>query len=211
MDAAGGQRAGRGGRATQAHGQRRRRTRARSCAPMSAEALAKDGAVVANEGDEPVDAVVYRDRRGADAGAGRSPRASPLSAATTRSTARRWTSRAPPAATPAEAERPSDRRGQVELRRDRRAHPARRPPAGRLRDREPAPGRLRRRQDARLAQDLGEAGAHRVPRRPLRRRVRLLRIAATGVAAGATPTATRSIARRSSATVAYLVRAVTPG
>ena len=113
----------------------------------------------------------------------------------------------------AQAERPPGRGAQGGVARDRRPHPAGRPAAGRPRDREPAPRRLRRHQDARLAQDHGEAGAHRLPRRPLRRRLRLLRRRATGAAAGATPTATRSSRDRRSAraTVAYLVRAVTPG
>ena len=76
---------------------------------------------------------------------------------------------------PAQAERAHGGGAEGGRHRDRRPHPAGGSPAGGPGDREPAAGRLRRHQEPRLAQDHAGAAAHPVPRRPFRRRLRLLR------------------------------------
>ncbi len=63
----------------------------------------------------------------------------------------------------------------VEIEGCRRPCAARRPAARRLRDRQPAHRRQRRRQGTRLAEDHRAARALGVPRRPLRRRLQLLK------------------------------------
>ena len=106
---------------------------------------------------------------------------------TTRSTARRSTWRAP---TAARRRSPQNER-LVVVRQDRgrgrgRPRAAGRPAAGRPRDREPAPRRQRRPEGPRLAEARARARAHRVPRRPLRCRLRLLRRRAAVAAATGT-------------------------
>ena len=176
LDAAGRARARRGGGQRRAHRQRRCRTRA-SWSARCPPAEVKDGAlVIANESDAAVDAVV------SVIGAALTPEPAVSKGFTIERTYYTLDGKKVDLASAtggngrAQAERPAGGRAQGGVARHRRAHPGGRPAAGRPRDREPAPGRLRRHQDARLAQDHGEAGAHRLPRRPLRRRLRLLRL-----------------------------------
>ena len=84
----------------------------------------------------------------------------------------------------------------VDVAGDGRPHPAGRPPAGRPRDREPAPRRLRRHQDARLAEDHGEAASTPTSATTASSPPSTSSARATAAAAGATPTATRRTARR---------------
>ena len=168
------QRARRSGQGQRSSSSTARRCRARSCA-RSRPRSSRSGADRRQRRRGAGRCGRDRDRRRADAGAAPSPRASPSSAATTRSTASRSTSKsATGGAAQRQAERAPGRRAQARERRGRRPRAARRPAARRPRDREPAARRQRRRQGARLAQDDGAAGAHRVPRRPLRRRFQLL-------------------------------------
>ena len=174
LDAAGGPRAGPGG---QGHDARHQRPAAPGRAGARADGAGAEGGplAVTNTGDGAGGRRRLGDRRGADAGAAISKGFTIERTYYTLDGKKVDLASADRRHRPAQAERPPGGGAEGGRHRHGRAHPAGGPPAGRPGDREPAAGQLRRCQEPRLAEDHGGAAAHRVPRRPLRGRLRLLR------------------------------------